>query len=890
MMWSASVLSTASSDTEPAILVTFDSAKYLFNVGENTTRCFMQSTQNWKKTKAVFLTSAGTQRASGLPGLLMTFADAGHAEVNITGPSGLLHLLASMRKYVHRENLIVSPTEVSIAPPDSSNDDPVYKDGNISIFAFPVLPERLQPEPVSPELQDPDNDRDTTSFLKRKRKREDPPDRPSKRSSNTSCTSSVESLKEHMNEPDFDPMSLTGEVAQEWRRFLIRAMFPATNVTPVPPPHIGRKKRKGWREATKNAKPSVDPPLNKAHSSQLNRPLPPLEYSLVGSADPSHKPTMAYAIVGPRVRGKFDADKALALGLKRGPLRSQLIKGQTVTIKIDDGKGNTVDRIIKPEDCIGEGIRSTVVLILDTPTLEHIPGLLSGFFNSGPFAKYRWKESSGPDDHIVRAVFHLCGDGVLEDDQYKSFMNEFGPETHHIIASRKHLPNPVSFTSVAYSQLRLNQLDPDIFPIHKFACKAEKNLSDIVGLPASIFPMRANMSISMHPPRSPTQLPDTDKPDLFHPAVISSSPLGLPAETKNRFMMARAVVQGGRPPQLEGMPGEDVTVCTLGTSSAMPSLFRNLSGTLIHIPNHGYILLDAGEGSWGQLARKFGEDPQSPSNVWQVLRQLRCVYISHMHADHHAGLPKILAMRQRLDPPEKSPLYVVAGRNVPVYLREYSALEDLGFEKDSKSPVIPISVEALHYQFNGSSSMNLLDGATQEHSIIAASDLCNTLGLQSLRTVDVIHQTPCYGVVISHTDGWSIVYSGDTVPTYKLAQAGEGATLLIHEATMADDEMEMARAKMHSTVGQAIEIGQSRMKARNVLLTHFSGRYPTMPPSAMRKRRNGDPVVALAFDHANIKIGNMWKMNAYMKAIEQSFVDLVFDEEDLTQIPEVDIE
>jgi ribonuclease Z len=53
-----------------------------------------------------------------------------------------------------------------------------------------------------------------------------------------------------------------------------------------------------------------------------------------------------------------------------------------------------------------------------------------------------------------------------------------------------------------------------------------------------------------------------------------------------------------------------------------------------------------------------------------------------------------------------------------------------------------------------------------------------------------------------------IRYSGDTIPTQKLVQAGENATLLIHEATMADDQVEMAAAKMHSTVGQAIDIGK----------------------------------------------------------------------------------
>lgn len=51
-------------------------------------------------------------------------------------------------------------------------------------------------------------------------------------------------------------------------------------------------------------------------------------------------------------------------------------------------------------------------------------------------------------------------------------------------------------------------------------------------------------------------------------------------------------------------------------------------------------------------------------------------------------------------------------------------------------------------------------------------------------------------------------FSGDTEPTEALAEVGKNAKLLIHEATMADDQAEMARMKAHSTIGQAIEIGR----------------------------------------------------------------------------------
>lgn len=104
--------------------------------------------------------------------------------------------------------------------------------------------------------------------------------------------------------------------------------------------------------------------------------------------------------------------------------------------------------------------------------------------------------------------------------------------------------------------------------------------------------------------------------------------------------------------------------------------------------------------------------------------------------------------------------------------------------------------------------------------------MCRALGLESFKTVDVYHKTRCYGCVITHVDGWSIVcvyappfhivyspaavhrFSGDTQPTDNLVRAGRGATLLIHEATMADDQEDMAKHKGHSTFGQAITIGK----------------------------------------------------------------------------------
>lgn len=78
-----------------------------------------------------------------------------------------------------------------------------------------------------------------------------------------------------------------------------------------------------------------------------------------------------------------------------------------------------------------------------------------------------------------------------------------------------------------------------------------------------------------------------------------------------------------------------------------------MSATLIRIPNYGSVLLDCGEGTWGQLARQFGEpivseEGQVSGGVVDLLRDLKCIFISHVHGDHHMGFAKVLARRHKV--------------------------------------------------------------------------------------------------------------------------------------------------------------------------------------------------------------------------------------------------
>jgi ribonuclease Z len=74
------------------------------------------------------------------------------------------------------------------------------------------------------------------------------------------------------------------------------------------------------------------------------------------------------------------------------------------------------------------------------------------------------------------------------------------------------------------------------------------------------------------------------------------------------------------------------------------------------------------------------------------------------------------------------------------------------------------------------------------------------------------------------------------------------------------------------------------MNAENILLTHFSARYPRMPPSVGIAHTGSagerEPIVALAFDHANLTIGSMWKLNMYLPVIQQTFADTSEEEDE----------
>lgn len=83
-------------------------------------------------------------------------------------------------------------------------------------------------------------------------------------------------------------------------------------------------------------------------------------------------------------------------------------------------------------------------------------------------------------------------------------------------------------------------------------------------------------------------------------------------------------------------------------------------------------------------------------------------------------------------------------------------------------------------------------------------------------------------MTLTFPTGFKFSYSGDCRPSRDFIEIGQGSTLLLHEATFADERQDDAQEKKHCTISEAIAVGK-QMGARRILLTHFSQRYSKIP-------------------------------------------------------------
>ncbi|KXZ55190.1 hypothetical protein GPECTOR_3g335 [Gonium pectorale] len=278
----------------------------------------------------------------------------------------------------------------------------------------------------------------------------------------------------------------------------------------------------------------------------------------------------------------------------------------------------------------------------------------------------------------------------------------------------------------------------------------------------------------------------------------------------------------------------------LGTASSQPSKYRNVSGCYVDLFARGGLLVDCGEDAMGQMKRRFGRE-----DAERRLLQLRLVWVSHMHADHHGGLYRLLEWRAARGAP---PLLIVGPRKLFDVLVRYSAAVPVrGFVFLANAALVAGAAGGDGGGGGGGG------GPLPPAACVAAFRAAvAALGLRSCAPFPVEHIWDAHGLRLEGEAGWSVVFSGDTRPCAQTVAAARGATLLVHEATFEESMHAEARAKKHSTTAEAVSVGE-RAGAYRTLLTHFSTRYPTLPELDLSPH----PSVGVAMDLMSLNLADL---------------------------------
>jgi len=298
----------------------------------------------------------------------------------------------------------------------------------------------------------------------------------------------------------------------------------------------------------------------------------------------------------------------------------------------------------------------------------------------------------------------------------------------------------------------------------------------------------------------------------------------------------------------------DLDVVFLGTSGSAPTARRAPTAVLLRRGGER-LLFDCGEGTQRQLLR---------SSIGLV--DLTEIFVTHFHADHYLGLPgmlKTFALRQRdvpltvYGPPGLRDLFDSLRRVFGkltygvelVELRAGVALERDGY----KLLVFPVAhgVASVGYAIAEDPRPGRFDVETADALEIPAGPERGALQHgESVTLPDGRVVTPDQ-VLGSARPGRRIVIPGDTAPTETVRVLSEGADLLVHEASFAEEEHERAAETMHSTARQAAELARDA-EVKLLALTHLSPRY--FGPEIAREARAVFPTTVVPRDFDVVEV------------------------------------
>lgn len=828
------VIGTPTSETPGTVLMlAYDDKRYLIgNLFEGASRACLQRGLSVKKVNDVFLTGRTRwQNIGGTLGMVLGLADTKNAmasamaeaeymknkrqeqrngvqstnknangnpskedaaHLRFHGAPNLNYAIATARRFVFRTGMPVRATEHDANEqmyPLKNISEPTWTDDKLEVWALPLSPQHQLP---SGQLA-PVNGK--------KRSHDDLDDEGPNANTQGSVTEKV--VKEM-----FD---------SDWRmdRLVKRRL---SEVQP-PAAIFVKDPSTGHIERYRGPMPGNDP-LPQDIEVLVRQPWPGAMTVSLSKTEPSPV-AVSYIIRNHRQRGKFLPKKAQELEVLPRTKWGELTRG--LTVQNIHGKDITPDMVLEP------GKQGGGFAVIDLPSIDYVAELIS---------RPEWKDEKVMDG--IGAFVWLLGPGVVHDGKLRQFQRKFS-YLKHIISSSDTSQDNFAIETAARSAWRHHRINPKIFPTLQsdschFNCPEKRDESDLYlsntvpAVPGLVLSLEPNLTLeenkAVRPPDY-SQLKQASIEDCQ--SVIDEYP-----------QLSSEATQIDTTEWESQIPCSDAEIITLGTGSSHPSTHRNVSGTLIRVPGCGSYLLDCGEGTLGSLRRLYTK-PQ----LDEVLADLKMIWISHLHADHHLGTTSVVRAwytsvhaDQPTSPscPSTKPLAIISDAPMLHWLHEYSSVEDIGHSHLLSLATNPTK-NALSPQHR---TPTFLRDTSTTPSPLPTQSYLDKLSLSSLHTVFVNHCRGAQAISFTTVSGLKISYSGDCRPSAEFAAIGKGTHVLIHEATLEDDMRAEAVAKKHSTAGEALVVA-SKMEARAVVLTHFSQRYPRMPPLGVGTGKEDGP-------------------------------------------------
>ncbi|KAG0668810.1 hypothetical protein C6P45_004350 [Maudiozyma exigua] len=662
-------------------------------------------------------------------------------------------------------------------------------------------------------------------------------------------------------------------------------------------------------EPTEKYDPTADP--------HLNVELPRIDFE---------QTTTNYEIQFNSIRGKFLVKEALNLGVPKGPSFAKLTKGESITLQ--DGS------VVTPEQVLEKPRNFPKILILDIPNDSYIPEFV--------------KQFQSYDSSDLGAIYYFLNKDITINDTLIKFMELFNAKNaavQHIVSHPNVSPNNLAFVGSAIVTLKSKALQPNNYNLPRTNDLLSKDFYETFGkqVPTgtSLIQSNSDTQLSTTIPQSQVHILQKRTTVTIDASSIDTSskddvkfkdntmpqekvwkelysthiePLELPTTSYENVISTENNFNNSSD------KSDHVEIITFGTGSALPSKYRNVVSTLVKIPYRDEnneiiqrnILLDAGENTIGQINRTFSDIVRK-----QMFLDLKIIYLSHLHADHHLGIISILKEWYTYNKSNtEAKIYLVCPWQYNKFVKEwlllespeillrisYISCEHLINDKYLRVETKPISVneyvDIMHDEISDNEESSgsetevrslkkrklELNNTSTFRNLNMIRSMYHDLHIEKFQTCRAIHCSWAYSNSItfqtSATTTFKVSYSGDTRPNFTdfSKRIGQNSDLLIHEATLDNELQEDAIQKRHCTINEAIKVS-NKMNARKLLLTHFSQRYPKIPSLS-----NNVDIKAkeycFAFDGMIVDYEKMGEQTAVLPKLTDLFVEEAEEEEE----------